>query len=91
MLSQVIELRATAVEPDLFSEVQSNEVVNSLRFLRDAPVPIAPRRLVLPRAVQIPRPRQPHYARCTGPISLAEGHPDTLEQGLMANESPGVW
>jgi hypothetical protein len=36
---QVVALTAAAVEPDLFSEVQSNEVMESLRFLLDSPVP----------------------------------------------------
>jgi dienelactone hydrolase len=36
---QVVALIAAAVEPDLFSEVQSNEVMDSLRFLLDSPVP----------------------------------------------------
>ena len=37
--SQVVALLAAATEPDLFSEVESNEVMDSLRFLLDSPVP----------------------------------------------------
>jgi dienelactone hydrolase len=37
--SQVVGLLAAALERDLFSEVQSNEVMASLRFLLDSPVP----------------------------------------------------
>jgi hypothetical protein len=37
--SQVVALLAAAIEPDLFSEVQSTEAMDSLRFLLDSPVP----------------------------------------------------
>ena len=37
--SQVVALVAAAVEPDLFSEVRSNNVMDGLRFLLDTPVP----------------------------------------------------
>ena len=37
--SQVVALVAAAIAPDLFSEVESNEVMDSLRFLLDSPVP----------------------------------------------------
>jgi dienelactone hydrolase len=37
--SQVVSLLAAAIEPDLFSEVKSDEVMESLRFLLDSPVP----------------------------------------------------
>jgi dienelactone hydrolase len=37
--SQILALVAAALEPDLFSEIQSNDVMDSLRFLLDSPVP----------------------------------------------------
>jgi len=37
--SQVVALVAAAIAPDLFSEVESNEAMESLRFLLDSPVP----------------------------------------------------
>jgi dienelactone hydrolase len=37
--SQVVGLLAAAIERELFSEVQSNEAMHSLRFLVDSPVP----------------------------------------------------
>ena len=37
--SQVVVLAAAALEPELFSEIRSNDVIDSLRFLLDAPVP----------------------------------------------------
>lgn len=37
--SQVVALLAAAIEPEWFSEVQGNDVMDSLRFLLDSPVP----------------------------------------------------
>lgn len=37
--SQVVALSAAALRPDLFSEIYSNEAMNSLGYLVDAPVP----------------------------------------------------
>ena len=37
--SQMVALMAAALDPDLFSEIHSNAVMESLRFLLDAPVP----------------------------------------------------
>jgi dienelactone hydrolase len=37
--SQVVVLAAAALEPETFSEIHSNDVMDSLRFLLDAPVP----------------------------------------------------
>src|SRR5262249_34979861 len=37
--SQVVALAAAALEPDLFSEIESNNAMSSLRYLLDAPVP----------------------------------------------------
>jgi dienelactone hydrolase len=37
--SQVVALAAAALEPDLFSEIESNNAVSSLSYLLDAPVP----------------------------------------------------
>jgi hypothetical protein len=37
--SQVVALAAAALEPETFSEVRSNAVMDSLHFLLDAPVP----------------------------------------------------
>jgi dienelactone hydrolase len=37
--SQVVALTAAALEPDLFSEIESNNAMSSLRYLLDAPVP----------------------------------------------------
>jgi hypothetical protein len=37
--SQVVALTAAAIEPDLFSEIYSNDAMTSLSYLLDAPVP----------------------------------------------------
>jgi hypothetical protein len=37
--SQVVVLAASALEPETFSEIHSSDVMDSLRFLLDAPVP----------------------------------------------------
>ena len=37
--SQVVALAAAALEPDLFSEIESNNAMSSLSYLLDAPVP----------------------------------------------------
>ena len=37
--SQVVALAAAAIEPDLFSEIYSNEMMTSLAYLLDTPVP----------------------------------------------------
>jgi dienelactone hydrolase len=37
--SQVVALAAAALEPDLFSEIESNDAMTSLSYLLDAPVP----------------------------------------------------
>jgi len=37
--SQIVALMAAALDPDIFSEIHSNAVMESLRFLLDAPVP----------------------------------------------------
>jgi hypothetical protein len=37
--SQIVVLAAAAIDPGTFSEVYSNDVMDSLRFLLDAPVP----------------------------------------------------
>ncbi len=37
--SQLVGLAAAAIEPEIFSEIHSNDVMDSLRFLLDAPVP----------------------------------------------------
>src|SRR5262249_17422026 len=37
--SQIVALMATALDPDTFSAIHSNAVMESLRFLLDAPVP----------------------------------------------------
>jgi dienelactone hydrolase len=37
--SQVVALAAAALEPDLFSEIESNNAMTSLSYLLDAPVP----------------------------------------------------
>ena len=37
--SQMVALMAAALDPDIFSEIHSNAIMESLRFLLDAPVP----------------------------------------------------